>query len=84
MMNRNYKPHVALVALLILALIISFVCNSCAIETEAATNYNRFTKEYVGNDLYIITDNETGIQYMAYVELTNRGGGVGLTKLEEE
>lgn len=83
-MNRNYKHHVVMVALLLLAIIVSIVCNGCAVETEAATNYGRFTKEYVGNDLYIITDNETGVQYMAYVELTNRGGGVGLTKLEDE
>ena len=82
-MNRNYKPSVALVALLILAIIISFVCNGCAIETEAAAK-DRFTREYAGQDCFIITDNETGVQYLAYVEMSNYGRGVGLTKLEDD
>lgn len=83
-MNRNYKSRVALVALMILAIIVTIVCNGCAVETTA-TEYRtmkRFTREYVGADCYIITDNETGVQYLAYVEMSNYGRGVGLTKLE--
>lgn len=85
-MNRNYKPNAALVALLLLAIIISFVCNGCAVETNAMTNktMERFTREYAGNDCFIITDNETGVQYLAYVEMSNYGRGIGLTRLEAE
>lgn len=85
-MNRNYKPHVSLVALLILALIASFVCNGCAVETTAVTNktMERFTKEYAGSDCFIITDNQTGVQYLVVAEYTNYGKGVGLTRLEVE
>lgn len=85
-MNRNHKPHVSLVALLVLALIVSFVCNGCAVETTAATNktMERFTREYAGNDCFIITDNQTGVQYLAVIEYTNYGKGVGLTRLEVE
>lgn len=85
-MYRNYKPHVALLVLSILTIIVSFICNGCAVETTAATNktMERFTREYAGNDCFIITDNETGVQYLAYVEMSNYGRGVGLTKLEDE
>ena len=85
-MNRNYKTHVALVSLLILAIIVSFVCNGCAVETNAMPHQTmeRFTKEYAGNDCFIITDNQTGVQYLAYVEMSNYGRGIGLTRLEVE
>lgn len=85
-MNRNYKPHVALVALLVLALIVSFVCNGCAVEVDAAVKKTneRFSVEYAGNGCSIITDNETGVQYLLYTIETHRGKGVGLTRLEEE
>lgn len=85
-MKRNYKPHVAVVALLILALIVSFVCNGCSVETNATTyqTQERFTREYAGRDCFIITDNETGVQYLAVIEYTNYGKGVGLTRLEVE
>ena len=86
-MKRNYKPHVTVVALLILALIVTWICNGCAVETNAATEektVERFTEEYAGNNLYIITDNETGVQYLAYKYLSNYGSGIGLTKLEGE
>lgn len=85
-MNRNYKPHVSLVALLILALIVSFVCNGCAVEADAvvAKNMERFTVEYAGSECYIITDNVTSVQYLMVCEMSNYGRGVGLTRLEEE
>ncbi len=85
-MNRNYKHHVALVALLLLAIFVSIVCNGCAVETTAATNktMDRFTNEYAGSDCFIITDNETGVQYLAYVKMSNYGRGIGLTRLEVE
>ena len=80
-MYRNYKPHVAVVALLILAIIFT----GCAVETDAATaekTVERFTVEYAGNNCSVITDNETGVQSLAYRESTNYGKGIGLTKLE--
>lgn len=85
-MNRKYNPHVSLVALLILALIVSFVCNGCSVETNATTyqTMERFTREYAGNDCFIITDNQTGVQYLVVAEYTNYGKGVGLTRLEVE
>lgn len=83
-MKLKFNPNVALVALLLLAIIISFVCNGCAVETTAATykTMERFTKEYAGQDCFIITDNVTGVQYLAYEKSYNYGTGVGLTKLE--
>lgn len=83
-MNRNYKPHIALVALLVLVLIISFVCNGCAVETDAAVmeTKERFTEEWAGRNITILTDNETGVQYLVYSEYTNHGRGVGITRLE--
>lgn len=85
-MRRNHNPYVALLALLVLALIVTWICGGCAVRTEAATNktMERFTEEYAGNDCFIITDNETGAQYLAYVRYTNYGQGIGLTKLETQ
>ena len=87
-MKRNYKPHVALVALLILALIVSYVCNGCAVKTSAADKEEpmfRFEIESLPVKGYyylqIITDTETGVQYLFY---QTASGGSGLTRLEDE
>ena len=84
-MQRKHNPLVALLALLLLAFVLTFVLDGCAVHTEAATE-SRFTKEYhhiSGHDYaYVITDNETGVQYLAYAIESNYGRGVGLTKLE--
>lgn len=85
-MNRKKNPWISMIALLILILVITMVCNGCAVETNATTHQTmeRFTKAYAGNDCFIITDNETGVQYLAYVEMSNYGRGIGLTRLEVE
>jgi hypothetical protein len=64
--------------------VLTFVLDGCAVHTEAARNETppRFTVEYVGNQCSIITDNETGVQYLMYKETSNYGKGIGLTKLE--
>ena len=83
-MNKKYKPFAVFVALLILVFIFSVVCIGCAVETNAKTyqTMERFTREYAGNDCFIITDNQTGVQYLAYVKSYNYGTGIGLTRLE--
>lgn len=85
-MNRKNNPWISLIALLMLILIFTMICTGCAVETNASTNktMERFTREYAGNDCFIITDNQTGVQYLAYVEMSNHGRGVGLTRLEVE
>lgn len=82
-MNRKHNPWVALVALILLATILVMTCTGCAVraswgDTEDDTA-PRFTVEATESNLRIITDNETGVQYLAYVY----GQGIGLTKLEE-
>ena len=78
-----------LVAVLILAIAISFIVNVCTVDTEAATNKNtihRFTVEAQQTSgfttVHIITDNETGVQYLYYRSGAGQNGGSGLTKLE--
>lgn len=85
-MNRKKNPWISLIALLMLILIIVTVGTGCAVETEATANQTRerFTREYAGSDCFIITDNQTGVQYLAYVEMSNYGRGIGLTRLEVE
>jgi len=83
-MNRKKNPYVSLVALMLLALILVLICTGCRIETEAAETKPapRFTSEYAGDYCTIITDNETGVQYLAYARESNYGKGIGLCKLE--
>lgn len=76
-MNHKYNPWVSMVALLLLALILVFTCTGCT-EEEAATQ-DRFTVEYVGDCIEIITDNQTGEQYLSYYRYHT---GIGLCKLE--
>lgn len=84
-MQRKHNPLVALLALLLLAFALTFVLDGCAVHTEAATE-SRFTQEfhYINgyHSAYIITDTETGVQYLAYEVRSNYGKGIGLTKLE--
>lgn len=75
-MNHKNNPWVSLVALLLAVLIVVLNCTGC---TEAdAAEPERFTVEYVGNGCRIITDNETGVQYLSF----SVGQGTGLCKLE--
>jgi hypothetical protein len=84
-MRRKHNPYVAIVALLLLAIVLTFALDGCAVvETEATVlkKADRFTVEYAGNECSIITDNETGVQYLAYETAFNNGVGIGLCKLE--
>jgi hypothetical protein len=87
-MNQKHNPYFALVALLILALIVSFVCNGCAVEANAAGNNERFDVDIQFTSgfrsVHIITDTETGVQYLYYRSGSGSNGGSGLTRLEVE
>lgn len=78
-MRQKYNPWVSLVALLLLAIILVFTCTGCTGQAVAADNAPRFSYEKVGAGYRIITDNETGNQYLYYFA----GYGGGLTKLED-
>lgn len=72
-MTRKHNPLVALAALVILATILVLACTGCTEkdQLETYTQNDRFTVEryYYGDrtmpDCYIITDTETGAQYLA-------------------
>jgi hypothetical protein len=88
-MNRKHNPYVAIVALLLLTIVVAWICGGCYAErtevtevTEVSEPTRRFTVEaqpvsgiYV---IQIITDTETGVQYLFYRNLE----GAGLCKLE--
>lgn len=77
-MKRTHNPMLSLVALVLLALILVLTCTGCRVEAEAAEEIKpapRFTVEFLGNGLRLITDTETGVQYLAY-------NAHGLVKLE--
>ena len=81
-MRFKYNPWVSMVAALLLAVILALACAGCTTNTKAAAP-SRFTAEYVGSadsatKIYIITDTETGVQYL----LADLPNGIGLTKLE--
>lgn len=76
-MNRKNNPMLSLAALVLLAIILVLTCTGCAVETSVSTE-PRFTDEYAGNDCWIITDTQTGVQYL-YYDMYNAGG---LCKLE--
>lgn len=84
-MNRKYNPWLSLAAFMLLALILVFTCTGCtegeATETKPAP---RFTVEGAGNGCKLITDTETGVQYLFYYypDMSDRAGG-GLCKLED-
>ena len=81
-MRIKNNPWVSIVALVLLAAILVLVCTGCAAEAEEDAR-SRFTVEFARNfngtdQLYIITDTETGVQYL----LADVYNGAGLTKLE--
>ncbi len=80
-MNKN--PFISFVALILLAAIIVLVLASCAVPEVEGKTPERFTLEVAYRDpfmyLYIITDTETGIQYL----FAKNGDGCGLTVLLE-
>ena len=78
-MYRKNNPWISMIALIVLILITVMICSGCRVTTvEAAKTERRFTVECPETYISIITDNETGIQYIAYRTST----GTGLTKLE--
>ena len=85
-MRRKHNPLLSLAALLLLAVILALTCIGCetAEATEAAASPKRFIveeHEYIAATFgaRVITDTETGVQYL----LVSYGQGLGLTKLEE-
>ena len=88
-MTRKHNPLVALAALILLVTILVLACTGCASESQLETykNSDRFTVEryYYGGpnmpDCYIITDNETGAQYLYCT--TNRAAGLTVLQTEE-
>lgn len=91
-MNRKNNPWISSFALLFLAAILTWICSGCEnkeasgtlqVETEARFGVEHYTiieAGTIGNIRFIdiITDNETGTQYMFY----QKGSGSGLTKME--
>ena len=81
-MSRKHNPIVALVALILMILLV-LACTGCEeeeAEAAEAAEPTRFTNEAVTRgggsgwkDLYIITDTETGVQYL-YVDDYRAGG----------
>lgn len=79
-MKRKHNPWVSLVALLLLVTLLVYICTGC---TEAeAEEPGRFTVESTqrefGVDFLVITDNETGVQYL----MADVYNGAGLTVLQ--
>lgn len=66
-MNQKYNPFLSLVALLVLAVLLLFLVG-CSGNAEAADAEHRFTLDYdcsdIKNQVIIITDTETGHQYL--------------------
>lgn len=73
-MNRKYNPFVSLVALLLAAIILVLTCTGCVQAAAAETETKaapRFIYEWAGwgpdaGTLYIITDTQTGVQYLTW------------------
>ena len=80
-MNRKHNPMLSLAALVLLVLILVLTCTGCTVRASWGNTEDgtapRFTVEYAGEQIRIITDNETGMQYLAYVH----ANGAGLTEL---
>lgn len=81
-MNQNIKNWVTLVTLIMLLVLIVCTSEACT-DTAEATESPRFTAEYTGEGargmhIYVITDNETGAQYLFIKD----GYGGGLTVLD--
>lgn len=86
-MNDNYGRFLTIALWVFsIVLIVVMTITGCSVETEAAvhTPSVRFAVEDFGNGCSIITDNETGVQYLYYYEsITSYHDGSGLCKLED-
>jgi hypothetical protein len=85
-MRRKHNPLVALLALLLLALIVTWICGGCSADVNPTPDYmiepGRFTTEETfrsgSHRGSFLTDTETGVQYL----FIYNGGGIAMTKLE--
>lgn len=85
-MNRKHNPMLSLVAVLLLAVILVTVCIGCSGQVDAAETEDRFTVDVWAHrdpetyymSWYILTDNETGAQYLVVAQ----SNGVGVTALQ--
>lgn len=80
-MNHKHNPFLSLVALLVLAVLLAFLVGCCNNAEAAESEKHRFTFTYdcsdVNNQAVIITDTETGAQYL-YVDGYRAGAMVRL------
>lgn len=91
-MNRKHNPWAALIALVLLAIIIISTCTSCGFDRAAEAekiDAHRFTVKEFDTDLdipaygvQIITDTETGVQYL--VVYSSRGPGVTVLQTAQD
>lgn len=76
-MNRKHNPWISLVALLLLFTLLVTVCTGCGATEAEAEEPDRFTVENVVDTItvsaYVLTDKETGVQYL-YVDGGDGGG----------
>ena len=85
-MKRKHNPMLSLAALLLLATILVWICAGCgseqvpAEETPARFICKNAEIDFSDLRIYIITDTETGQQYIAAQNIRS-GGGVGMTQL---
>lgn len=83
-MNRKANPWVSLIALILTLVLVVCICTGCVETTEAEeTKGPRFTVEIASDDssqakILIITDTETGVQYIFF----SYGQSGGLSVLE--
>lgn len=90
-MTRKNNPWVAMVALVLLLVLVVCTCASCGRTTDAAeTKTARFIVEEVNaktlgphQHVEIITDTETGVQYI-FFKSSNAGGLTVLEPAPEE
>ncbi len=80
-MHRKHNGLLSLAGLILLAIILVLICAGCETDTGAAAgdeNPARFTVKNVEPDgsgtCYIITDTETGVQYLFFAIGDGRGG----------
>ena len=83
-MNRKHNPMVSLAALVLLGVILALACAGCKAEDPAAMEPKETMPRFAIEEqflspgwLYIITDTETGVQYLAI----HKSQGIGLTQL---
>lgn len=82
-MNVKKNPWVSLAALVLLLCLLAVLGNGCtttieATETETPDRFTIEDKSIQFSEIFIITDNETGVQYL----WVKRAYGAGLTMLQ--